>query len=326
VINSNNYKRSEKVLLRERPVPETIKYNEASLRRLPPFSDLRTKIEGDLLKAWAGYNGECKVDRLLSSINNKEIYIINDLCIPIGSTYIQIDTLILTKYLALILEIKNISGHIEISREFGQIERTLNGEITAFPSPIAQCKKYKIHLMNWLKRMELPEVPIEFLVVFTNPSSLLSASPHDREVLGKTVRIESLLPKIHHLMKIFNIPHFTDKELKRISKLLLKEHKPFPLNKLQIDFIKGIQCTNCEGFSMIRKQAAWICEKCSNLDKKAHVQAINDYFLLIGPAITNKQARDFLKISSPRLAQYLLNSMSLIQNGYGKGTTYSLLE
>jgi hypothetical protein len=76
---------------------------------------------------------------------------------------------------------------------------------------------------------------------------------------------------------------------------------------------------------MIRKQTSWLCVKCSNLDKKAHVQAINDYFHLIAPTITNKQARDFLNITSPRLAQYLLNSMSLIQSGYGKGTSYSLL-
>ncbi|XXM73356.1 nuclease-related domain-containing protein [Lysinibacillus sphaericus] len=87
------------MILRERPVPETILYNEAALKRLPPLSDLRHKIEESLLKAWAGYTGECKVDRLLSIIDNKDFYIIHDLCLQTGSTYIQIDTLILTKYL-----------------------------------------------------------------------------------------------------------------------------------------------------------------------------------------------------------------------------------
>ncbi|MGR3763686.1 nuclease-related domain-containing protein [Rossellomorea sp. NS-SX7] len=311
------------MILRERPVPEIIKYNEASLKRTPPLSDYRPKIEESLLKAWAGYHGECKVDRLLSIIDNKEIYIINDLCLKAGSTYIQIDTLILTKYLALILEIKNISGHVEFSQEFGQIQRTLNGEITAFPSPIAQCEKYRIHLINWLKKMKLPEMPIEYLVVFTNSSSLLTASPLDTVVLEKVLRIENLLPKIHHLLKFFDTPHLEDKELKRISKMLLKEHTPFPLKKFQIDFVKGIQCTRCEEFSMIRKQASWFCVKCSSFDKKAHVQAINDYFLLMGPIITNHQAREFLNISSARLAHYLLQSMSLVQFGTGKGTTYS---
>ncbi|OIU72386.1 nuclease-related domain-containing protein [Rossellomorea aquimaris] len=184
------------MILRERPIPETILYNEAALKRLPPLSDLRPKLEESLLKAWAGYTGECKVDRLLSIIDNKELYIIHDLCLQTGSTYIQIDTLILTKHLALILEIKNISGRIDFSREFGQLERTINGEITAFPSPIAQCKKYKIHLKNWLKTMKLPSLPIEFLVVFTNSSSILPASPHDTEVVHSVLRIENLLPKM----------------------------------------------------------------------------------------------------------------------------------
>ncbi|WP_175988687.1 nuclease-related domain-containing protein [Bacillus sp. Marseille-Q1617] len=310
------------MFLRERPVPKIILYNEASLKRLHPLSDLRPKIEEGLLKAWAGYNGECKVDRQLSTIDDKDIYIINDLCIPVGNTYFQIDSLILTKYVLLILEIKNISGHLDISNEFGQLKRTLNGEVSAFASPIAQCEKYRIHLSGVLKKMKIPVIPIEFLVVFTNPTSILTASSSDTKVLEKTVKIESLLPKIHNLLNIFHTPHLSDKELKRLSKLLLREHKPFPINKIELDFTKGVQCTNCKEFSMIRKQASWFCLKCSYFDKNAHVRAINDYFLLIAPTITNKQARDFLEISSPRTAQYLLNSMNLIQYGYGKGTYY----
>jgi Nuclease-related domain len=311
------------VILRERPVPGTILYNEAALKRLPLLSELRPKIEESLLKAWAGYTGECKVDRLLSTLDHKEFYIIHDLCLQTGSTSIQIDTLILTKCVALILEIKNISGHIYFSREFGQLERTINGEITAFPSPIAQCKKYKIHLENWLKKMKLPGLPIEFLVVFTNSSSILSASSKDTEVVHKVLRIENLLPKIQHVMNTFNTPFLEDKELRRISKLLIKEHRPFQINKFKVDFIKGIQCTSCKGFSMIRNKASWLCVKCNSFDKSAHVQAFNDFFLLVGPEIKNHNARDFLQISSPRLAQYLLKSMPLIQSGSGRGTTYS---
>lgn len=311
------------MILRERPVPETILYNEAALKRLPPLSDLRPQIEESLLKARAGYSGECRVDRLLSIIDSKDTYIIHDLCLQTGSTYIQIDTLILTKYLALILEIKNISGRIKISPEFGQIERTINGEITAFPSPIAQCKKYKIHLKNWLKKMKLPSLPIEFLVVFTNPSSILSASPHDTEVVHKVLRIENLLPKIQELMNTSNSHFIEEKELRRTSKMLLKEHRPYPINKFQVDYIKGIQCTRCKEFSMVRNKASWLCAPCGSYDKRAHMQAFNDYFLLMGPEITNHDARDFLQISSPRLAQYLLKSMAFISSGSGRGTKYS---
>ncbi|XXM74486.1 hypothetical protein ACQ0QQ_05540 [Lysinibacillus sphaericus] len=203
------------------------------------------------------------------------------------------------------------------------MERTLNGEITAFPSPIAQCKKYKLHLQNWLKKMKLPSLPIEFLVVFTNSSSVLSASPHDTEVVHKVLRIENLLPRIQHLMNTFNTPFLEDKQLRRTSKLLLKEHRPYPINKYQTNYVKGIQCMSCKGFSMIRNRASWLCPRCGSYDKSAHVQAFNDYFLLMDPEISNQEARDFLHISSPRLAQYLLKSMSFVQSGSGRGATYS---
>ncbi|WP_397541172.1 nuclease-related domain-containing protein [Rossellomorea aquimaris] len=66
-----------------------------------------------MLKAWAGYHGECKVDRQLSTIDDEHMLVHNDLCIPMGESFFQIDTLIFTRNFILILEIKNIAGSME---------------------------------------------------------------------------------------------------------------------------------------------------------------------------------------------------------------------
>ncbi|MGM0851725.1 MAG: nuclease-related domain-containing protein [Bacillota bacterium] len=112
-----------------------------------------------------------------------------------GESFIQIDTLILTRNFILILEIKNIAGSLEFRTEFEQFSRTLNGEVTGFPNPISQANRYKIHLTQWPQKKRLPIIPIEFLVVFTNSSSLISTSNQFMKTIDRAIRIENLVAK-----------------------------------------------------------------------------------------------------------------------------------
>ena len=134
---------------------------------------------------------ECKLDRHISTIDNTELAILNDLCIPIGSTFFQIDSLILSRYLALIIEVKNISGPLEIDGEFEQMSRMINGEIIAYSNPVAQAKRYKIHLNQWMHTKKLPSLPIEFLVVFTHSSSIINSNSvrENHEYKGQIIKI-----------------------------------------------------------------------------------------------------------------------------------------
>jgi Nuclease-related domain len=310
--------------MNERKPPRNILYNESLQRRLKPLSTLRPKIEEDLLKAWAGYHGECKVDRFLSTIDNKEIYIIHDLTLQIGDTYFQIDTLILSKSFGLILEIKNIAGHLSISTDFGQVTRTLNGEVTGFTNPIEQAKRYRIYLLKWLRKKKFPPVPIDFLVVFTNPSSVITSTNPLEETLSKTIRLESLVSKFLSLQQYYKNDVLSEKEIKKISQLLLKENTSYTFTKIKDEFVKGVFCTNCKDLSMTRKKGSWFCTICGHFDKNAHVQAIHDYFELISPFITTKEASTFLKLDSHRITRYLLSNMNQEQDGKGKATQYSL--
>ncbi|OAT83296.1 hypothetical protein A6P54_06835 [Bacillus sp. MKU004] len=310
--------------MNERKPPQNILYNESLQRRLNPLSKLRPKIKEDLLKAWAGYHGECKVDRYVSTIDSKEIYIIHDLTLQVGDTYFQIDTLILSKSFGLILEIKNIAGHLNISSDFGQVTRTLNGEVTGFTNPIEQAKRYRIFLLKWLRKKKFPHIPIDFLVVFTNPSSVITSTNPCDEILSKTIRLESLVSTFLSLQHYYKNNVLTEKEIKKISQLLLKENTSYTITKIKEEFVKGVYCTNCKNVSMIRKKGSWFCSICGHFDKNAHVQAIHDYFELISPSITTKEASDFLKIESHRITRYLLSNMKLKQDGKGKATRYSL--
>ncbi|WP_053433731.1 hypothetical protein [Sporosarcina globispora] len=121
----------------------------------------------------------------------------------------------------------------------------------------------------------------------------------------------------------------TDKELKKISKAILKEHAPGKFDILNFykiskdEVIKGVFCPVCISVSMKRRDGAWVCKGCSIKSNDAHIKAITDQFLLNNDeAITNKELRDFLQIKSPHISRRLLDSLSLSHTGTNKGCRY----
>ena len=314
------------MLIKEREIPLIIPYFEALLRRLPRKSTIRPKIEENLLKAWAGYHGECKADRQISTIDNPHIFTLNDLCIPVGKSFFQIDTLIFTKNFIMILEIKNIAGTMEFGSEFDQFSRTLKGEVTGFPNPISQANRNMIHLTQWLHMKKLPMPPIEFLVVFTNSSSIISTKNQNKNSIDRAIKIEDLVARYLTILNGYSRskPILDVKTMKMVSNLLMKEHAPYTnFNHYPEVITPGVRCTQCERFNMNRKLRSWYCNDCGAFDKIAHEQAIHDFLLLESATISNKQAREFLGIESSRVAYHLLNSMNLTSHGKGKGRTYS---
>ncbi|WP_064092384.1 nuclease-related domain-containing protein [Rossellomorea aquimaris] len=312
------------MIIKNRKIPLSILYNQALIRRISPDSIHLPQIQADLLKLWAGYHGECKVDRHLSTIDNPDLFILNDLCLPIGSTFFQIDSLILSKSFSVIIEVKNIAGVLEIGGEFEQLSRTINGETTGFTNPLSQAKRYKIHLLHWMKMKKIPMLPVEYLVVFTNSSSILNSMKNSQNNLKRIIRVENLVPTFMSLQQKYSIVHLINKQLKRLTNLLNKSHIQYPNNMTEEKIIKGVQCTSCLEFSMIRNQSSWFCPNCEIYDKKAHEQAIYDYLLLKHPTINNKKAREFLRVDSPKVIHRLLNNMNLASRGEKKARVYFL--
>lgn len=86
----------------------------------------------------------------------------------------------------------------------------------------------------------------------------------------------------------------------------------------------GVICPQCNYLPMERKYGHWCCHNCSYKSKNTHVSAFKDYALLIGPTITNREAREFLQISSDALATRLLQSMNFSFKGSNRFRVYTL--
>ena len=77
----------------------------------------------------------------------------------------------------------------------------------------------------------------------------------------------------------------------------LRNRTPFPLCQYyQIDVSalrRGVYCENCGAFEMKKLKIGWHCHMCQHRCRDAHIQALKDYYMLVGETVTNRECRDF---------------------------------
>ncbi|RSK54610.1 nuclease-related domain-containing protein [Bacillus canaveralius] len=317
------------MIVKRRTVPLKIQVGEALLRRLPEGAFSREELQGDLERRRAGYWGEQSIDHYLSFLDEKKYLIFHDLNLPRGEYTFQIDTLLLTANLAIILEVKNIAGTLFFDQLFHQLIRTnANGKEEGFPDPITQASLQKYQLNEFLHELQVPDIPIEYAVVICNKHSILKTNPGQEKIFRKVFKTPHLLNWIQALEKVYPKEVLSSKELRKISRQLIKKNTP--PRKLFLDryltskdeLITGVYCPFCFYIPMQRMKRHWHCPDCSTKSRDAHMLALRDYFLLIDSKISNQQFRDFAQLSSRDIASRLLISTNFPSSGTTKGRFY----
>lgn len=303
---------------------------EALLRRIPNNHPTRRKIEEELAKCYAGFRGEQAIDYQLSLLDG-EYQIFQDVRLPYKeTTYFQLDFLLVTDRFLLILEVKNIAGTLFFDQSFHQLIRTMNEKEEAFADPVLQVRKHKQQLHTWMKNNKLPSIPIETLIVISNPSTLIKTAPQHKEIYRLVTHAAHLPAKIHSLDNAFQNKSCEKNDLRKMIRLLQRQHTDPDYDILQrfqmapAEIVTGVLCPTCFLTPLTRKTAQWFCSKCTSLFQNAHLQALMDYRLLIGQTITNKQLRDFLSIPSASVASKMLNSLQAESIGKYKNRVYYL--
>jgi len=320
------------MIIKTREIPRTILQLEALLKRLPQNHSKVPQIIEELNIRNAGFKGELAIEYPLSLLEEKDYYIFHNLRLKTNKHYFQLDTLILTSKVAIILEVKNYSGTIFFDPEFKQLIQIKDGVEKGYPYPLTQLERYELQLKEWLLQNKLNPINITSLVVISNPYSIIRTSAQEKFLHQKIIHKEDLPTKIPLLVKSQNKHTLDEKELKKISRKLIKQHterdssilERFKLNESEL--LKGAICKHCGSLPLVRIKANWHCPACQNKDKQAHISALNDYKLLIKPKITNCELRDFLSIDSVASASRLLKSMNLPYSGEKKGRVYYLKE
>ncbi|WLR54239.1 NERD domain-containing protein [Mesobacillus subterraneus] len=310
-----------------RDYPREITVLKTLLRRFTLNPQLQAELESKLSRKLAGYRGEKELDYHLSQFDHSKFHILHDLRIPHNNTHFQIDSLLISDTFILIIDSKNYAGVLDFYPEFNYLLQTLNGIEKVYPDPILQTRTQASQLKSFLIKHYFSPPPIEFLVSISNSQAIIRNPGNSQEVRMRVFKTPAVAYKIQNFDDKYHNQVLSTKEIKKITKLLLNSHEPYipdilsmnlPMNQVH----KGVQCPECSRIGMKKIHGNWVCEKCGHLSKNAHIDALRDFFIIYGPAITSRQFSDFLNIPSIHQAKRLLSSMDLDSVGTKKGRVY----
>ncbi|WP_067728495.1 nuclease-related domain-containing protein [Oceanobacillus damuensis] len=296
--------------------------------RVPTHHPKKEMVVRDLKKKKSEVAGEKELDYPLGFLDSEKYLILHNIRLKDENGYFQIDTLVLASKFYLILEVKNWQGTVIFDDNGQVIRKRSNEEEEGFPNPIPQVKTQTFRLRKWLRKHSFPEMEIESFIVIAFPSTIVKSAHPGTRIPEQVILNNQIHFKILELEKKPYNHQTSIAILREVAQKLLEQHTPTKSNLLQkyrldhSELIKGVFCPECQFIPMIRSKYKWTCTKCGAFSRCAHRAALEDYQLLIGNTITNKQAREFLLVESPYAAKRILQSENLIQIGNKKGRIY----
>ncbi|MET1249107.1 hypothetical protein ABWW58_09990 [Sporolactobacillus sp. STCC-11] len=192
---------------------------------------------------------------------------------------------------------------------------------------ITQAEYLTGSLHQWLDERGLSLPIINRVVVASAAQIQVTNLKSDR--IKKIVRRANLKAELFTIDKQFSKAHLSTDTLNKVSAALLEAHQPLIIQPFRSlikpeAIIKGVRCPDCGAMPMRKVKQHWHCAGCDHLSKTAHLLALLDYRLIHGPAITNKQCRDFLMMKSEFAARRLLHAQSSHFHGEKKSRVYYL--
>jgi hypothetical protein len=311
-----------------RSIPLKILILRSLLRRITKNHPKRVQITEELSRREAGYQSEEYLDKQIEQLLGSKFIIFHDLNFSEGNNTYQIDNLLISPQLALIIEVKNMTGELTFDSINDQFYQKVGDKIKGYQDPVTQVQRHQSYIKKLLAENNFPPVPVDYLIVINNSNAVLvfnGTSPEERKRICKS---HSFHKRVSLIENIYTESILTDKDLRKLSKLLLKLNTPptnYILKKYEIkltDLLTGVQCPKCFNLPITRNKKKWYCPKCKEYSYDAHILALMDYFLLFNMKITNHQFLIFSKISSPDTSGRLLRSANLNSTGTNKGRYY----
>lgn len=298
---------------------------EAAIRRLTPMHPKYSYLVGIQRQISAGIKGEELLNKLFERVKFRfDYYVLHDLHLY-STAWFQIDTLIITPYYAIILEMKNIGGHIKIRKNHPQLERTLeSGQIDYYRNPLGQVIEITDLLQEFLDMRNL-ELPIYQIVIFKDANRSLQFEESEIPIIG--------LQELPHYIRTRPRDELILNS-EQLEKLLIdflnahQDYNPFPIATKYfiepLDFVTGVVCEVCHSFAVEKMFREWRCQKCGESTKTGYQNALLDFEMLIDRRINNKECRRFLHIESCKKASHILKKLNVDSNGSKKKREYIL--
>lgn len=275
----------------------------------------------------AGFDGEKKIDRLLETIPFPSLHTIipNFQTQSTFGTYFQMDTLIVTNRYILLLEIKNIRGHIEFQENPAQIIRTYDGVEEKLDCPIHQIIRNTNALSNIVCKITT-NLPVHAAVVFCNSSAHVSSYPKNAKILYKN-QIDFYIENLNKSPE--KVDRITFQKIVKRLNSLNNNYKQISLaTRYSIDSMslrQGIFCEICESnMYSLRNSSIFSCDSCNKTDKEIFTNSIIGLFGILGPELKRSQIQTHLSVRTRFGIIRALTKLNCTKSGSGKSTYYSL--
>lgn len=318
------------LIVKPRDYPTEVVQMEALNRRTPANHPQKERITLQARNLRTGYKGEQSLDFILNFLPEKKYRIFHNLRLKDRYGFFQIDTLLISTTFALILEVKNIHGTITFD-QLGQTIRTRDdGTEQRFNNPIDQVNLQAFRFRKWLKRNQTPHFPLEKLIVYSNSHTILRNTENCEHISRSILHKEQLLTKIEKFNDQYQTIILDEFDLMTLSSKIVASHNPPDKNVLDVygvkknELLTGVICPECEHFFMVYGNKKWHCTVCGYVAKDLHLDALEDYRLLISHKIKNRDARIFLKINSVHTMKRLLMDAKFKYTGKTSARIYYL--
>ncbi len=298
---------------------------EAAIRRLSPSHPKYVFLEGLQRQIIAGIKGEELLNDFFERVKFRfDYYVLQDLHLY-STAWFQIDSLIVTPYYAIILEMKNIGGHIKIRKNHPQLERTLaSDQIDYYKNPLAQVVEITDLLQDFFEMKNI-ELPIYQIVIFKDANRSLQFDETEIPIIGLQELPHYIRTRPRDKMKLNN------NQMEALLTEFLNAHQdynPFPITSKYFiepkDIVPGVTCEKCHSFAVKKFYREWRCQKCGESTKVGHLNALSDFAMLIDRKITNKECRRFLQIDTCKQASKILGKLNVESTGSKKKREYIL--
>ena len=223
-----------------------------NLLKIAP-KEIQEQIEFDKKLIYYGIKGE---ESLLFELKNSHIpmYILHDVFYEETGLKTQIDYIVITRKLVLILECKNLYGNISIDSQ-GNFTRTIqygkNYRKEGIYSPITQNQRH-LDMIREKRRNSKGVLGKLFfdkcfdsnyksLVVLANSKSVLNMSYAPKEIKAQIVKVDGLVSYIKKLNNESSNESMTDKQMKEVAEFFLSNSVP---NNVEFISKYGIEINN----------------------------------------------------------------------------------
>lgn len=268
------------------------------------------------------------MDYKLSLFTEKNLLHLPDIRLKLHHHFFQMDSIIITSNVILILEAKHMKGTLAYYGAERQLVQKDGESEKGFKDPILQARTQAVHLQSWLRQAGW-NIPVETLVVSTNQHAIIKNPDHHGDFTRQFVTLEDLPFKIKEIFTEFQTSRLRPAEQRKLAQMLIAHHIPARsslIQQLRIQdhhLLSGVACPVCTSSPLQKISYSWHCTACTYQGKADYKRVILDYFLLHGADfISNQMCRDILQVQHAHTAYHLVNTMNLQTTGSNKGRKY----